>query len=176
VNDVSQRICPGCRVSLDRRPWALDRDLRASPECWHANGLVSMFETEHPPLAVLHQLTTDTYGAQHPGPPTPVIRVAYALVGLYLALRCGIDGITVRGAHQRMGKPQPWWPVFEPPADPGPVTVLDVLRAGAQAGSVDGHTAQVRLWAASVWQSWSARHGDVKALTERLFAGEFVPR
>jgi hypothetical protein len=176
VNNMPQRICPGCRVRLDRRPWALDRDLRASPECWHANGLVSMFATEHPSLATLHQLTVDVYGAQHAGPPSPVIRVAYALVGLHLALQCRVDGPAVRGVHQRMGKPQPWWPTFEPPADPGAVTVVDVLRAGADAGSVEGHAAAVQRWAASVWQAWSARHDDVTALTARLFPGEFAAR
>jgi hypothetical protein len=176
VNDKPQRICPGCRVSLDRRPWALDRDLRASPECWHANGLVSMFETEHPSLMVHHQLTVDTYGAQHAGSPTPVIRVAYALVGLYLAVCCGLDGAAVRGVHQRMGKPQPWWPAFEPPAEPGALTVIDLLRAGAQADSVEGHTLRLQQWAESVWHAWSTRHDDVSALTERLFPGEFAVR
>jgi hypothetical protein len=176
VNHVPQRICPGCRVALGRRPWALDRDLRASPECWHAYGLVAMFATEHPSLAALHQLTVDTYGGQHAGAPTPVIQVTYSLVGLHLALRCGLDGIAVRGVHQRMGKPRPWWPGFDPPADAGALTVVDVLHAGAEAHSVDGHATQLRRWAESVWQAWSARHDDVTRLTDRLFPGEFATR
>jgi hypothetical protein len=182
VTDLPQRICPGCRVSLDQMPWALDRDLRASPECWHVYGQVAMFEHEHAErLVPLHQLGVDAYGAQHAGAPTPVIQVAYSLVGLHLALDRGLDGLAVRAVHQRMGKPRPDWPTFDPPADPGDVTVLDVLQAGAgagagveaEAGSVDGHAAQLRRWAESVWAAWSDRHADVAALTGRIFPGEF---
>ena len=175
MTDLPQRICPGCRASFDRMPWALDRDLQASPECWHAYGQVSMFGTEHAEqLMPLYQLAVDAYGAQHAGPPTPEIYVTFSLVGLYLALECGLDGPAVRAAHQRMGKPQPGWPTFGPPAAPGAVTVADVLRAGVVADSVAGHTAQLLLWAESVWQTWSGRHAEVVALTGRIFPGEFA--
>jgi len=172
--DDGRRVCRGCGAGFERTAWALDQDLRASPECWRANGEAAGFAAEHQAVTgAVVQLHVDTYGAQHAGDPTPAIRVAYALAGLHLALERGVDGPGVRAAHQRMGRPQPWWPVLEPPAAPAPVTVLDVLAAGAGAGSPGGHVAAVRRWAASVWASWEPRHADVAALVERLFPGRF---
>src|SRR6266542_3189043 len=55
-----------------------------------------------------HQLAVDAYAAQHAsrdaGGDIPPIGVAYALVGLHLALDRGVPGLRVRAAHQRMGK------------------------------------------------------------------------
>jgi len=168
VDDDRRRVCRGCGASFERTDWALDQDLRAAPECWRANGDAAGFAAGHLPVtgAVL-QLHVDAYGAQHAGDPTPVIQVGYALAGLYLVLERGVDGPGVRDAHQRMGRPQPWWPVLEPPAVPAPVTVLDVLAAGAAAGSPQEHVAAVRRWAVSVWASWEPRHADVAALVAR---------
>jgi hypothetical protein len=168
VNDVPQRICQGCGAAFGRTTWALDRDLRASPECWHAYGELAMFAVEHPQLAALNQLTVDAYNAQHAGSPTPPISVAYGLVGLQLALERGLDGETVQGIHSRMGKPQDWWPSFPPPAERAVLTIADVRRAGLETGSARRHEDAVRAWAESVWGSWSERQDDVRALAERL--------
>src|SRR5450759_1993696 len=110
VTDVPQRTCHGCGAALPRTRWALDLDLRASPECWHAFGLVTTFASRHPDLDRWHQLTLDAYGAQHAGDPTPAIDVARSLVGLQLALEQGFDGPTVGEVRRRMGRPQAWWP------------------------------------------------------------------
>jgi hypothetical protein len=172
VTDADLRACRGCGASFPRTPWALDRDLRAAPECWRAYAEATTFAAGH--LAVtgaVVQLTVDVYGAQHAGEPTPPIRVAYALVGLYLAVERGRDGDAVLAAHQRMGRPQEWWPTFDPPAEPGAVTIADVLAAGAAAESPDGHVAAVRRWAEAVWQAWAPRHADVVALADRLVPG-----
>ena len=73
-------------------------------------GEVQGFALHHLQLARdLHQLTVDAYAAQHAprevGVEVPPISVAYALVGLHLALDRGLSGIEVRAAHQRMGNP-----------------------------------------------------------------------
>jgi Family of unknown function (DUF5946) len=171
VTDDEMRACRGCAARFPRTPWALDQDLRASPECWRAYGEAAMFAAGHQTVTgQVLQLTVDTYGAQHAGEPTPVIRVAYGLAGLYLALERGRDGLAVRAAHQRMGKPQDWWPTFDA-VPPGPVTVADVLTAGARADSPTGHVDAVRRWADAVWQAWAPRHADVAAFVERALPG-----
>jgi hypothetical protein len=121
-----------------------------------------------------HQLAVDAYAAQHAprevGGDVPPISVAYALVGLHLALDRRVSGLEVRAAHQRMGKPDPSWPRLPAPERTGTVTVFDVAAAGAMVGSVAGHAEAVRTWAADVWQAWAGRHTAVAALTDRLLA------
>jgi hypothetical protein len=174
VSDVDHRTCRGCGARFERTPWALDVDLRASPECWHACSEVGAFQLEHPDeILGLHQLVVDTYGVQHVGEPTPPIRVVYGLVGLHLALDIGIDGPGVRDAHTRMGKPKDWWPTFAQAPAPAVVTVADVLREGRDAGPTAGHAAAVHRWAGAVWAAWAPRHDDVVRLTARLFPGRF---
>jgi hypothetical protein len=116
-------------------------------------------------------MTVDTYGAQHGGRPTKPIRVAYSLVGLHLALDRKVSGAGVRAAHSMMGKPQPGWPDFDPPPPSPNITVLDVVDAGAHAGSVAGHAAAMLRWAGAVWLAWTSYHVAVVELTARLFTG-----
>jgi hypothetical protein len=170
VDDDGYRVCRGCGARFERTPWALDQDLRAAPECWRAAGEVAAFAALHAEVTgPVAQLAVDSYGAQHAGAPTSVIRVAYALAGLHLALDRGLDGPAVRSIHQRMGCPQPWWPAFEPPQAPAGTTVRDVLEAGAGSGSPQGHVEAVRRWAGSVWRSWEPRQADVADLVDRTF-------
>ncbi|MDQ1288338.1 MAG: hypothetical protein QG622_1903 [Actinomycetota bacterium] len=166
---VGMRVCPGCGAHFERRPWALDRDLCASPECWHAYGEITMFVADHlPVLGRLRQLALDAYGAQHVGDPTPAALVAHSLVGLHLALVEGSDDEAVRAVHERMRAVRTAWPSFGPPPAPRAVTVADVLRDGARAESVEGHETSVRRWAEEVWQSWAHRHEDVADLARRM--------
>jgi Family of unknown function (DUF5946) len=99
--------CPGCGLQLPASgvPW--DRRRNASPECWQLYGEVQGFALRHLELVRdFQQLTVDAYAAQHGprdgGGDVPPISVAYALVGLHLALDRGASGIEVRTAHQRM--------------------------------------------------------------------------
>ena len=162
-------MCPGCGLRLPASGQPPDRRQNASPECWAVYGEVLGFELSHiVPLGRYHQLMVDTYGAQHAGQDARSIRVAYSLVGLFLALERGRDGLEVRRAHQRMGKPDPSWPPFDPPPDVGAITVLDVAEAGARGGSVAGHAEAMGRWAQAVWHAWSGLHREAAALAERL--------
>jgi hypothetical protein len=87
-------------------PWNPRR--HTSPECWQPYGEVQGFELHHVELVRdYNQLAVDAYAAQHAsrgvGGDVPPISVAYALVGLYLALDRGVSGLEVRAAHQWMG-------------------------------------------------------------------------
>jgi hypothetical protein len=172
--DQAAAVCPGCGLSLPASGLAPDAKVFASPECLLVEGEVAGFELAHPELVGrFHQLTVDAYGAQHSGGDGHGrgIRIAYSLVGLHLALDRGWSGLAVREAHRGMGRPQRSWPAFPRPAEVGTVTVLDVARAGARAGSVAGHAAAVWGWAAAVWAAWESRHGDVRALAELVVPG-----
>jgi uncharacterized protein DUF5946 len=164
-------VCPGCGVQLPATGLSPGPRGNASEECRLLAGEVTGFELEHlAQLGRFHQMMVDAYGAQHADATGSGIRVAYSLVGLLLAIERGMNGLQVRQIHQRMGKPGPSWPRFPRPAEVGDATVLDVARAGARAGSVDGHARAVENWAESVWRAWSAQHDSVALLAKR-FAG-----
>ncbi len=170
-------MCPGCGLRQPASGQPPDRRQNASAECWAVYGEVLGFELNHlVPLGQYHQLMVDTYGAQHAGGDALGIRVAYSLVGLFLALERGRDGLEVRRAHQRMGKPEPSWPSFDRPPSVGAITVLDVAEAGVRADSVAGHADAVGRWARSVWQAWSPQHQAAAALTERLLGDDGLMR
>jgi hypothetical protein len=106
--------CPGCGLQLPASGLPWDRRRNASPECWQLYGEVQGFELRHLELVRdFHEPIVDAYAAQHAPREVgdvPPISVAYALVGLHLALDHGVSGIEIRAAHQRMGKPDPSWP------------------------------------------------------------------
>src|SRR4051794_29210123 len=112
--------CPGCGVVLpgSAAPW--DRRATASEACHALYGEVAGFESEHVvELGRWHQLLVDTYGAQHAGDQTPAIGVAFALIGLQLAIEDGWDGLRVRDAHQRLAAAYKTWPRFKAPPERG---------------------------------------------------------
>jgi hypothetical protein len=165
--------CPGCGLRLPASGLPRDPRRNASPECWQVYGEVQGFALNHLELARdLHQLTVDAYAAQHAprevGVDLPPISVAYALVGLHLALDRGLSGLEVRAAHQRMGRPDPSWPRLPTPARTGAMTVFDVAAAGAMVGSVAGHAKAVRAWGAAVLPALAAEHTTIVALSDRL--------
>jgi len=170
---AAMTTCPGCGLELPAAGLVPDPRRNASAECWQLYGEVQGYALRHLWLVRdLQQLTVDTYAAQHapagPGGGPPPIGVAYALVGLHLALVGGRTGLEVRHAHQRMGRPDPTWPRLPRPASTGSTTVFDVAAAGLMADSPDGHDRAVRAWAADVWGAWSAEHAAVAALAGRL--------
>ena len=165
--------CPGCGLELPATGLPADPGRNASPECWRLYGEVQGYELRHLQLVRdLHQLTVDTYAAQHaprhPAGDRPPIGVAYALVGLHLALDRGVPGVEVRATHQRMGRPDPSWPGLPAPASTGSVTVLDVAVAGAMVDSPSGHARAVCAWSGAVWRAWAPQHAAVAALADRL--------
>ena len=102
--------CPGCGLELPATGLEPNPRREASAECWQLYGEVEGYTLRHPWLVRdLHQLGVDAYAAQHaprdPGDGPPPIGVAYALVGLHLALDRGRTGPQVRAAHRRMGRP-----------------------------------------------------------------------
>jgi hypothetical protein len=153
-------VCPGCGLIL---PGGVDLHGRsnASEACWQLYGEVASHEAaDIVVLGRLHQLTVDTYGAQHAGRSAVRIGVAFALIGLRLSLDEGWSGEEVRDAHQYLAANFKEWPEFAPPAERTWMTVYDV----ALATSPDEHARLVHHWAAEVWAAWEQVREDVVAL------------
>jgi Family of unknown function (DUF5946) len=114
-----------------------------------------------PVLSRLHQLTVDTYGAQHSSAAVPAITTAFALVGLHLALEHGASGLEVRTAHKWLADHRSSWPRFPGPVvDDWSMTILDV----ALANSPQAHDTAVHAWARAVWDAWRDHHTAIAAL------------
>jgi hypothetical protein len=158
--------CPGCGVALPGTAVPVDRRRNASPACWHLYGEVVGYELTHlAELGRLHQLTVDTYGAQHAGPSVPAIGTAFALIGLWLALEEGMGGIEVRSAHQYLAGHFSAWPTFVRPFGAAGLTVFDV----ASAESIEDHARLVGRWAADVWVGWRPAHDAVRRVVQERF-------
>ena len=154
--------CPGCGLTLpDARP-TTDRRLRASSACLDLYDEVVAHGLADPRLAGSHQLRVDAYTAQHVGEETPAIGIAFALIGLHLALERDFTGAQVRAAHTALAAVTESWPRFGAPADPGALTIFDLAAADARA-----HAAALERWARSVWEAWSHARGAVASLAER---------
>lgn len=152
----SRTACPGCGIVLPDPAQEEPARLHASPACESVLHEVLGFEFQHPVMLRYHQLTVDTFGAQHAGGGAPPIRVAYSLAGLWLALEHGFTAEDIRAVHRRMGHPTPSWPVFAPQPEPPQrwLTVLDVAEAGVRQHSDGGHARAAGQWAESVWAAW----------------------
>lgn len=155
--------CPGCGGQFpgDASPGA--GGYLHSAGCWACYGELTAYHMEQADPSFPHQLAVDAYGAQHAGAPTRAVTVAYALVGLHLALECGFTGKQVQRAHMLMRAPAGGWPRWPPPAEPACYTVRAVRAAPAGAE----RDAALRAWAVAVWEGWAGRQDEMRALATR---------
>lgn len=158
--------CPGCGLELPGAPEPPARTdgYLASPECRALYGEVAGYAATDPVrLARWHQTCVDAYGAQHVGPDSRPIGVAFALNGLYLVFERGLTGVQAREAHGYLANTVSSWPHFDPPGSAGDVTVFDV----AMAEDADDHIARVERWGRAVWDAWRHVHAEVAEMTDR---------
>ena len=161
--------CAGCGLELPGTGAPFESRSTASVECRLVYSEVAGYELEHvTELGRWHQLLVDTYGAQHVGEGTPRIGPAFALIGLYLALERGWDGLAVRDAHRALARAHRDWPSFLPaPRFQDGLTVADLTLAG----SPEAHVEVLRAWAGEVWAGWADRQESVRALTAARLDG-----
>ena len=105
----------------------------------------------HGDAAFIHQHVVDAFAAQQAEPTAKPIKVAFALIGLYLHREQGYSGREVQLAHMRLAKHRKQWPAFTPPEQRGAVTVGDVLAVPPGRERDDA----IERWCASVWEAWS---------------------
>jgi len=156
-------VCPGCGLELPGpdAPILGEPRRNASTACWQLYGEVTGYELQHViRLGRYHQLTVDTYAAQHAGDAGPAIGLAFALVGLHLALEVGLSGTEVRDAHQSLASRFRDWPRFAAPSALPTMTVFDV----ASARSPDEHAELILEWARTEWERWAPAHEAVAEL------------
>jgi hypothetical protein len=151
-------VCPGCGLALPPGGRRFDDVPTASPECWELYGELSARIVTDQSLQRFQQLRVDAYFAQHPGPRTADLSIAFALMGLLLVVGRGASGTEVRAFHQRLGNARISWPHLDPPADRGPITVFDVALATSSGDCAE----RVRRWAGSVWRAWADHHATVE--------------
>ena len=157
-------VCPGCGLRLPRLgDEATNPQVNASAECQRLCHELSLYTLSHGDAFFLHQVAVDAYAAQHAGPASKPITVAFALIGLCLLLERGYTGKAVQRAHMRLATRSKRWPSFDPPAYRGSVTVADVLRV-VEDGERDS---AIMRWASSVWMAWEQAHPAVRTLIDQ---------
>ena len=121
--------CPGCGAELPDDPLGARHEyLTSSSGCWEAFGELLAREFGDPTFFAEHQLTVDTYAAQHPagGDARQTQSLAIHLIGLCHALELGTPpGLLLRITQQLTRDRRPW-PLLAPPAS-YPMTVVDAL-------------------------------------------------
>ena len=156
--------CLGCGLRLPRLDEGVTNpQVNASAECQQLCHELSLYTLSHGDAFFIHQVAVDAYAAQHAGPASKPITVAFALIGLCLLLERGHTGRAVQRAHMRLANRSKRWPSFDPPAHRGSVTVAAVLRA-APGGERD---TAIMQWASSVWMAWEQAHPAVRTLIDQ---------
>lgn len=127
---------------------------------------LSYYTLAHGDQSFIHQHVVDAYAAQCASESTKPIAVAFALIGLYLAVEQSRSGKDVQRIHMKLAKRRREWPRFALPHERGSITVSDVLAAPAGERRDD----MIRQWCASVWAAWAESHAQVKALLRQTLA------
>lgn len=110
--------------------------------------------------AFIHQHVVDAYAAQRADQGTRPVKIAFALVGLYLLIERRFTGRQVQLVHMRLGHFKHEWPRFLLPEHRGALTAVEVMAA--REGSE--RDAAIHSWCASVWASYAGHREAVADL------------
>ena len=100
--------------------------------------------------AFIHQYVVDAWALQHADERTKPIKIAFALVGLYLHVERGFSGRQVQRVHTALARNSLTWPTFALPAQRGSLTVSQVIAAAAG----PERDRAIDAWCASVWDAF----------------------
>jgi len=120
------------------------------------------YTLSHAGADFIHQHVVDAFAAQDATTDDKPIRLAFALVGLYLHVEKGFSGREVQLAHMKLARTKQDWPVFDLPADRGEITAAAVISAPPQIRDETIHE-----WARSVWNAFLDQRGPVEALLSK---------
>lgn len=109
------------------------------------------------------QHVVDAHAAQQADADTRPMKLAFALVGLYLHLERQFTGRQVQRAHMTLARRSRDWPTFPLPADRGAITPVQVMAATA---GPDRDRA-IDAWCAAVWEAYGEPRAAVAALLAR---------
>ncbi|MEJ2758397.1 MAG: DUF5946 family protein [Anaerolineales bacterium] len=124
---------------------------------------LSYYTLSHSSPDFIHQHIVDAFAAQQANEETKPIKLAFALIGLYLHLEKGYSGKQVQQAHMQLGKEHKSWPEFSLPDYRGDIAVDDVLAAepGEQ------RDAMIHAWCQAVWKAYAGSHVKVRVLAQK---------
>jgi hypothetical protein len=150
---MTQTVCFGCGARVAAVDGPLHRYIGASAGCWTVHGEVLARRYADPRFADPGLLVGNSYPVQHPGLPSAqsIQSVGVHLIGLYLALECGVAGGTLYRALQAAADGSGRFHWLTPPTDAYPTTIVDVRDA------TDPDTAaavEARL-GAETWAAWA---------------------
>jgi Family of unknown function (DUF5946) len=109
--------------------------------------------------AFIHQHIVDAYAVQAAMPSDKPIRIAQALVGLFLHVEHGFTGRQVQRVHHILAAQRPDWPRFALPDDRGPITVHDVIAEPPG----ERRDRALEAWATSTWNACRGLCESIKA-------------
>ena len=169
-NDDTRIRCEGCGALVPPIDGPTHRYLGASPGCWALYGEVLAREYIGVQYSQRHQLTVDTYAAQHPGTPSPqsVQSVNVHLMSICAVLEFGHAPQQAMKLIQRAIAHSMDFSWLEPPKSMGAITIVDVHAAK----NPEAHEKIVREWAQSVWNAWGQHPETVRASVRILESSE----
>ena len=157
--------CPDCHALVPDVVGATHAYIGGNAGCWATWGELQARAYADPALAAVMPLAVDAYAAQHHGVEgrRQAQSVWAHLVSICAILERGrapVDGIRIK---QELLRSDPVFRWLAPPADPGPVDVVEVAGlSGPEAA------AAVRRWARSVWDAWSDHQDLIRARTDEV--------
>jgi len=111
----------------------------------------------------IHQHVVDAFAAQRAEAGTKPITLAFALVGLYLAVEKGRTGREVQQVHTRLARRRRDWPPFQIPQERGSIRVSAVVATPEGAERIEA----IRAWCRTVWSAFARnREAVVQLLRE----------
>jgi hypothetical protein len=165
--DSGTERCSGCGATVPIVPGGpVHRSIGASPGCWalYTALLASEFTAFD---ARVHQLSVDTYAAQHPDQASPQSACAH-LVALCLSLEHGFGVEDLRSLTGDLGNGR-WFASrwLAPPSRPFALTTIDLLEATTP----DDYARAVHRWARATWEAWRDQHAQVRAWADAVVGG-----
>lgn len=109
------------------------------------------------------QYVVDAHAAQCADENTKPIKLAFALIGLYLHIEKNYSGKDVQKAHMQLAKRRRQWPTFTQPKKRGSITVSDVIRISPGRS----RDLMIQKWCTSVWEAYNESHKQVIDLVQR---------
>jgi hypothetical protein len=109
--------------------------------------------------AFIHQHIVDAYAVHAAMPTDKPIRIAQALVGLFLHVEHGLTGRQVQRVHHILATLRPAWPRFALPDDRGPITIHDVIAEPPG----ERRDRAIESLATSTWNACRGLRGSIQA-------------
>jgi hypothetical protein len=114
----------------------------------------------HGDAEFVHQHVVNAYAAQMADANTKPLKLAFALIGLYLHVELGFTGRQVQRVHVDLARHKRRWPAFPLPVDRGAMTVDDVLAVPEG----PPRDKAIDEWCVAVWRTYGECHAGVAAL------------